>query len=161
MNKLGLGLAAFFAAALPLTPLTAQSAVAQEIIVTVERVRALDVIDAASPADFVARITIGNQTIILGPIKDQNDIRPKDWIARHRVSAGDHPVKIEILDKDVALNDKIDINRVDQKRDLDFTVNTGSCTISGFSQAYRCGNRIVRGGAERKKAEITFKVDVR
>ena len=64
------------------------------------------------------------------------------------------------LTKDIAADDPIDINRVDPKRSLDFVVNTRSCRLEGFSSPYRCGQRVVRAGGERKKAEMTFFVDV-
>lgn len=158
MKFRALGLAALAATVMPLA---AASAVAQEIVVRIEHVRALDVIDAASPADFAARVTIGNQTFTLGPVKDQNEIRPQDWVVRHRVTGGEHPIKLEVFDKDVTLNDPVDINRIEGKRHLDFAVNTNTCVVSGFAQPYRCGSRIVRAGTERKKAEVTFRVEVR
>ena len=46
------------------------------------------------------------------------------------------------------------------KRDLDFVVNTRSCRLEGFSQAYRCGEDVRRSGGERKKAEMVFMVQV-
>ena len=57
--------------------------------------------------------------------------------------------------------DLIDINRVANKRDLDFRVNTRTCSISGFAQGYSCRRTITRAGDEKKQAEISFKVDVR
>jgi hypothetical protein len=71
-------------------------------------------------------------------------------------------VKVEIFDKDVlSKDDLIDINRVDGKRDLDFRINTRTCRVLDFSQGLRCRERIRRSGTEKRKAEITFRVDVR
>ena len=70
-------------------------------------------------------------------------------------------MKLEIFDKDIGKgDDKIDINRIGEKRDLDFTVNTRRCRIEGFSERYRCGDPIRREGSESKKAAIEFYVDV-
>jgi hypothetical protein len=77
------------------------------------------------------------------------------------VAAGVHNIKLEILDKDVTKNDFVDVNRVDNKRDLDFTIDTRSCRIGGFSTAYRCRSPIVRAGNEKKKAEVTFSIAVK
>lgn len=143
------------------TALAPIAASADEITVTILRVSALDRDDALSRPDFLARVTIAGEAFVTKPILNQTDIQPTDWVFRKTVSAGSHEVKVEILDKDITKNDFVDINRIDNKRDLDFTVNTRRCTVTGFSPSYRCGNRIVRAGGERKKAEITFRVDAR
>ena len=57
-------------------------------------------------------------------------------------------------------DDKIDINRITPKRDLDFTVDTRRCRVIGFANSFRCGDAIHRSGSEAKKAEIVFYVDV-
>lgn len=137
------------------------NASADEITVTIDRVSALDKGDALSRPDFLARVTIAGELFVTKPILNQTDIQPTDWVFRKSVSPGQHEVKVEILDKDITKNDFVDINRIDGKRDLDFTVNTRRCTITGFSPSYRCGDRIIRAGAERRKAEITFRVDAR
>ncbi|MFM9939289.1 MAG: hypothetical protein ACKVP7_07325 [Hyphomicrobiaceae bacterium] len=149
------------AAALPFAAATSNSATTQEVVVTINRVRALDVIDAASKADFVARVTIAGQVFTTPPIRNQDDIQPTDWVFRHKVRPGAHPITIEILDKDVTRNDVIDINRAANKRSLDVGINTRLCQVTGLSELHRCGTRIVRAGTEPKKAEITFTVDVR
>lgn len=145
------------ASALPLA-----AAQAQEINLTIRSVRAIDKADAAGEglADFYARVTIAGETFKTEFIKDQDVIRPK-WIFTKRVAPGIHDVKVEILDKDVAVDDPIDINRVDNKRDLDFQIDTRSCVITGFSNAYRCGSIIQRQGLEKKSAGITFVVTVK
>ncbi len=133
---------------------------AEEIVVTISRVKALDKFDALSKADMMARVTIAGEATTTAFIKDQDDIRP-NWVIRKNVPSGVHDVKVEILDKDVTKNDFIDINRLDNKRDLDFKVNTRNCQITGFTQSYRCRSAIVRAGNEKKKAAITFTVDVK
>lgn len=149
------------AAAACLVSLAPVAASADEITVSILRVTALDQGDALSRPDFLARVTIAGELFVTKPILNQTDIQPSDWVFRKSVSPGRHEVKVEILDKDVTKNDFVDINRVDGKRDLDFTVDTRRCVVLGFSPSYRCGTRIVRAGAERRKAEITFTVDAR
>lgn len=129
------------------------------ITVTVEHVKGLDVADAFSKGDFFARVTIGGKAVETQPVKQQNDIRP-NWKLSHTVPNGRHDVTLEIYDKDLTKVEAIDINRVDNKRKLDFTVDTRSCSISGLTGVSRCGQKIVRAGAERKKAEVTFSVAV-
>ena len=136
-------------------PATAQ---ADEITVRIKRVKAIDPGDALSRPDYLARVTIAGETFVTKPILNQTDISPPDWVFRKSVSPGWHDVKVEILDKDLTKNDFVDINRVDGKRDLDFKVNTRRCDISGFSGSVDCGSDIVRAGAERKSAEVTFTV---
>jgi hypothetical protein len=144
---------------------TANQAAAQnkEIVVSINRVTALDKYDGpvGNKADFFARVTISGTTFTTKPIRQQDDIRP-NWIITKPVGDGKHDVKLEILDSDVTNPpDPIDINRVDKKRDLDFTVDTRRCIIEGFVVDYRCRTTISRAGAERKKAAISFTVNVR
>lgn len=131
---------------------------ADEITVRIKRVKAVDPGDALSRPDYLARITIAGESFVTKPILNQTDISPPDWVFRKTVRPGWHDVKVEILDKDLTKNDFVDINRVDGKRDLDFKVNSRRCQISGFSGGVRCGSDIVRAGAERKSAEVTFTV---
>lgn len=141
------------------TTATAQSRGERTITVTIDRVRALDAVDAFSKADFFARVTINGVAVETQPIKQQPDISP-NWKLSHKVPAGRHNVTLEIFDKDLTKNELIDINRVDNKRQLDFSVDTRSCSVSGLTGISRCGQTIVRAGAERKKAEVTFSVGV-
>jgi len=136
------------------------AASAEEITVRITRVKALDKIDANSEADFYAQVTIAGETFKSDPVQDKDDIRP-NWVFTKKVAAGVHDVKVVIMDKDVAKDDAVDINRVGSKRDLDFRVNTERCMISGFTNPYRCGASIVRAGNETRRAEITFSVDVK
>jgi hypothetical protein len=138
----------------------ASQARADEIIVTIERVTALDQEDALSRPDFLARVTIAGEAFVTPVIRNQNTITP-NWVLSKNVPAGTHNVKVEILDQDVTKNDLADINRVDNKRDIDFTVNTRNCRIQGFSSPFRCGSKIVRAGTERRKARVTFSVAVK
>lgn len=152
----------FAAAALALSALAAapSAALATEVTVTVTKVRAIDKADEFSKGDFFARVTIDGEAQSTEPIKQQNVDKP-DWKLSKKVKDGDVKVTLEILDKDVAQDDPIDINRVDNKRSLDFTVNTKSCRISGFSSGYKCGATITRTGKEKKAAEVSFKVNVK
>jgi hypothetical protein len=155
------GLTALAAAGLLATsmPVMAQAA---EVTVRITHVKALDVIDAASPADFLAIVSVGGEKPCATPIvKDKNEIRPTDWVCTFKVPAGVHDVKVRLADKDIAVNDPVDINRLPNKRDLDFKINTQNCVISGFAQIYTCGAAITRSGDERKKALITFVVTAR
>jgi C2 domain len=133
---------------------------AQEITVRITRVKALDRIDANSEADFYAQVTIAGETFKSDPMQDNDDIRP-NWVFAKKVAPGVHDVKVVLMDKDVAKDDAVDINRVGSKRDLDFRVNTERCMISGFTNPYRCGASIVRAGDETRRAEIAFTVDVK
>ncbi|MGE0699022.1 MAG: hypothetical protein AB7O57_07995 [Hyphomicrobiaceae bacterium] len=138
-------------------------AVAEEVIVTIERVRALDKIDlpTAGQADFYAQVTIDGKTIKSKFIRRHDDIQP-GWVMAVPVGRGKFPVKLEILDHNVLKKDTlVDINRLPSKRDLDFEVDTRSCTVSGFAQPYKCRQVITRGGDEQRRAEIDFTVDVR
>lgn len=141
------------------TSATAQSA-NQEVIITISRVRAVDKFDNFSKADFLARVSIDGDTISTKPIKQADSIRP-NWVLAKRVAPGVHNVKLAILDQDLSKAESVDINRLDGKRDLDFTVDTRSCRIEGFVTTYKCGQTIVRTGKEKKASEITFTVRVK
>ncbi|MEQ1718525.1 MAG: hypothetical protein ABL907_21495 [Hyphomicrobium sp.] len=130
-----------------------------EVQVTIHRLTALDKADAFSSEDFYARVTIGGQVFKSERIRQTDQVIP-NWKFSAVVPNGRTDVKIEVFDKDLQVDDQIDINRIDPKRDLDFVVNTRSCRLEGFSQAYRCGEDVRRGGGERKKAEMVFMVNV-
>src|SRR5262249_50543779 len=117
----------------------------QEITITISSVRAVDSPDLFSKADYFARVTIDGDVQSTQPIKGQNEIRP-NWKIVKRVAPGRHTIKVEILDKDLARNDLIDINAIDKKRDLDFTLDSRNCRIEGFATTYRCGTSITRTG---------------
>ena len=78
---------------------------------------------------------------------------------------GTFPVKLEIYDHNVLKKPTlVDINRLPDKRDLDFTIvndGGGRCTVKGFAQDFSCHATIKRAGDERRKAEVVFRVDVR
>jgi hypothetical protein len=132
----------------------------QEIIITISRVKALDKIDNFSRADFMARVSIDGDQLTTQRVRQSDDIRP-DWVIAKRVAPGRHEVKLAILDQDATKAESIDINRIDGKRDLDFTVDTRSCNILGFASTYKCGRTIVRAGREAKAAQVEFKVEVK
>jgi hypothetical protein len=131
-----------------------------ELIIKITRVRALDQPDAFSKGDFYAKATINGETITTPPVKQEMSITP-DWIITRKVKPGIVNVKLAVFDKDMSVDDPIDINRIDNKRDLDFTVNTKNCKVEGFSSTYKCGAKITRAGKEKKAAEITFIVMVK
>jgi hypothetical protein len=131
-----------------------------ELIIKITRVRALDQPDAFSKGDFYAKATINGETITTPPVKQEMSITP-DWIITRKVKPGTVNVKLAVFDKDMSVDDPIDINRIDNKRDLDFTVNTKTCKVEGFASTYKCGAKITRGGKEQKSAEITFIVMVK
>jgi len=154
---------ALVGAVLAASPLAATAALAAEITVRVDRIRALDKIDSglAGQADFYARVTIAGEQFTSKIERGKDDVRPR-WVFKKDVKAGKHDVKIQIFDRDPLKADTtVDINRVDNKRDLDFTVDTRSCSIGGFSGDVRCGRTINRSGQEKKKAEIWFRVNAR
>ncbi len=131
-----------------------------EVTVTLHQLIALDKADAFSSEDFYARVTIGGQTFKSDKVRQTDAIIP-NWKFSAVVPNGRTDVKIEVFDKDVQVDDQIDINRIDPKRDLDFVVNTRNCRVEGFAQAYSCGTDIRRAGGERKKAEMVFMVTVK
>ena len=130
-----------------------------EVQVRIERLIALDKGDAFSSDDFFARVTIDGQAFKSERIRQTDAVIP-NWRFAAIVPSGRVDVRIEVFDKDLMQDDPIDINRIDPKRSLDFVVNTRTCRIEGMAQAYRCGQPVVRAGGERKKAEMTFSVDV-
>ena len=153
-------IAAALVAVTAFAPLSQAETANQELTIKVSRVKLLDKVDELSKGDLYARVTIDGEVQSSSVVKGENVIKP-DWKLTKKVTRGDHKVKVELVDKDVTQDDTIDINRVDKKRDLDFTVNTKSCRIEGFSTTYKCGSSITRVGAEAKKAEITFTVSVK
>ena len=132
----------------------------KELTIKVSKIKLLDKVDELSKGDLFARVTIDGEVQSSPVVKGSNEIKP-GWKLSKKVTSGDHNVKLELVDKDVTQDDTIDINRVDKKRDLDFTVNTRSCRVSGFASTYSCGSTIARTGAEPKKAEISFSVSVK
>lgn len=132
----------------------------QELILKITRVRALDQPDAFSKGDFYAKVTINGETIATKPVKQETSITP-DWVVSKKVKPGIVNVKLAVFDKDMSVDDPIDINRIDNKRDIDFTVNTKTCKVEGFSSTYKCGAKITRAGKEKKAAEVTFIVMVK
>lgn len=128
-----------------------------EVTVTIKSYKALDSLDRLSKADVFARVTIGGK-VLTSPVLNGKDGGKPNWVLKAEVPAGDTKVKVELLDKDAALDDPIDINVVANKRDLDFTVNTTSGKIAGFSSPYKVKQSITRAGKETKKASITFVV---
>lgn len=135
-------------------------AAAAEVTITITKFHALDRADDLSRGDFFARATIDGEAQVTPTVSDQAEVSP-DWKISKTVSGGTVNVKLELIDKDVSVDDPIDINRLDNKRDLDFTVNTSSGVIEGFSETYKTGQTITRAGGEKKKASISFKVDVK
>lgn len=159
---------ATIAAILAVPALAATVAVAQskgpmdEVTVTVNRYRTLDKIDVGGGApDIFARVTIGGTTQ-KSPVAKQQTAGKPGWKITQSVPRGKTNVKVELLDKDI-LNpsDAIDINRVDKKRDLDFSVDTARCRVEGLTGISRCGQSISRAGNEKKKAEVDFTVSVK
>lgn len=141
------------------TPVSAQQT--KDLEITIISVRAIDKADIFGKADFYAKVTIDGETTST-PVARQSDASRPNWVVTKRVSRGKHDVRIQLLDRDPGKpDDVIDINRVANKRDLDFQVDTATCRITGFTSTYRCNTTIVREGTERKKAEIQFKVSTR
>lgn len=140
----------------------ATGASAADITITVTKFHALDKADELSRGDFFARMTIDGQSVVTPTISDQAEVKPKDWtLTKSVTSGGKVKVKLELIDKDLSVDDPIDINRMKNKRDLDFVVDVDSCHVEGFSEGYSCGKTITRAGSENKKASISFKVDVK
>ena len=153
------GLLALPLAVMAFAPLSQAETANRELTVTIISAKALDKADEFSNGDLYAKITIDGEAQKTPVIKGDNEIKP-NWKITKKVGSGSHKVKVELYDKDVTKDDPVDINRVDKKRDLDFTVTSG-CRIEGFSSTYKCGSSITRAGGEVKKAEITISVDVK
>jgi uncharacterized protein (DUF2141 family) len=157
---LAAALAAIPLAAVALTPTIAAAETLHEITVTIEKVKAADRIDNFSRGDFYARVTIDGDRQNTPFVRQNAEITP-NWQISKKVKPGKYDVKVEIFDKDVSVDDKVDINRLGNKRDLDFAVDTRKCRITGFAQTYKCGQTITRTGSEKKAAELSFKVTVK
>ncbi len=143
--------------------LTSGEAAAQpshEVTVTITKFTPLDRADDLSNGDFFARLTIDGQSVVSPTLSAKGTEKP-DWKLTKSVPPGVHKVKLELIDKDVSVDDPIDINKVDKKRDLDFAIDTKSCRVEGFSESYKCGATITRAGGETKKASISFTVNVK
>ncbi|MBY0226253.1 MAG: hypothetical protein K2Q28_10650 [Hyphomicrobium sp.] len=134
------------------------------ITVKIDQIRPLDKFDELSRGDLFARVTIAGETTTT-PVKKQTSARGvtinTDWVIRRDVAPGAHPIKIELIDKDLSEDDIIDINRLDNRRVLEFTVDTQKCRVEGFATTYRCKSRINRSGREKKAAEVFFTIDVK
>ncbi len=159
---LGAGAAALLGlSAVGITPAMAQNS---QVTVIVHAIKLIDRVDAFSQADLFVRATIAGETKATAPMKQTG--RPGETIRTeltlsHAVKPGTHAVRLELLDKDLRSDDLIDINRIADRRVLEFTVDTRSCRIGGFASTYRCKQRITRAGSEKKAAQITFSVEVR
>lgn len=140
-------------------PVAAQAT--HDITITVTKFKSLDRADELSRGDFFARVTIDGKSQTTAVVSDRAEVKPTDWVLTASVPAGEHKVKLELIDKDLSVDDPIDINRLGNKRDLDFTVDTRSGRIEGFSNSYKTGQTITRAGSETKKAEISFIVRVK
>lgn len=141
------------------TAVLGSAAVAAEIVITVNKIKALDRADELSDGDFFARMRINGKAAFSPVQSGQGEFSP-GWKLTLPAKSGANEVNLSLIDKDLSVDDPIDINRVDNKRDLDFTVNTNSCRIDGFAEAYKCGATITRSGSETKKATISFTVTV-
>jgi hypothetical protein len=135
------------------------SASAEELILTVHKVTAIDQIDGVSPADFFARVVIDGNIHLTPVIKQRNDIEP-NWQINQKVKGRQIKVFLELWDKDLTKDELIDINpRTDiNKRPIDFTVDMRTCRIKGLKGSPKCGTEITYEGNEKKKAKIVFSV---
>ena len=111
------------AAALALgTPAWAGSPTHQ-IVLNVQQVKALDKFDELSLGDIYARITIAGtaqSTPILKQEAAVGQVLKLNWQIIQNVGPGVHPVKVELIDKDLSQDDVIDINRLPNRRVLEF-----------------------------------------
>ncbi len=143
-----------------IVPLSAASvAMADDLTITITSVKGLDKVDELSGGDYFARVTIDG-TKEDTPVVKETKFKP-NWKITKSVSGGEHDVKLELIDKDLAEDDPIDVNRLPSKRSLEFKVNAKTCKVEGFSSTYNCGTTITRTGLEKKRAEISFKVTVK
>jgi len=135
-----------------------------QIVVSVSHIKALDKFDELSLGDIFIKATIAGKTQYTPTIKQKaavGVVLNPNWLMTESVEPGIYPVRIELIDKDVTKDDVIDINRLPNRRMLEFTVDTRRCHIDGFVTRYNCGSAISRSGKEPKAAEISFTVDVK
>ncbi|WP_139247792.1 hypothetical protein [Hyphomicrobium sp. CS1GBMeth3] len=140
--------------------LATTGAAAEEITITVTKFQALDKADELSNGDFFARMRVAGKAAFSPVLSGQQEFTP-NWKLTLPIAPGKQTVNLALIDKDVSVDDPIDINRLPGKRDLDFTVDTKTGRIEGFAESYKVGQTITRAGAENKKASISFKVDVK
>lgn len=152
--------AAAFAAFAVVAAGQSSGAAAAEIVITVTKFHALDRADELSSGDFFARMRI-NGKAAFSPVLTGETVFTPNWKLTLPAKSDKNDVNLSLIDKDVSVDDPIDINRIGNKRDLDFTVNTKTCRIEGFAQTYKCGQTITREGSETKKASISFTVEVK
>lgn len=132
----------------------------KEIVVTVSEVRLLDKADTFNRAEIYSRIIIAGEWFETPVVKSSGTINP-NWRANKSVNAGDHAIKLEILDRDLTMSEPVDINKVDRKRDVDLVVDTRNCRVSGDGINGKCDVTLKTTGRERKSAEVTITVSVR
>lgn len=156
---IGAGLAVIGGGVVTLAPSEA-AAQSHEITITVTRFKALDKADELSAGDFFARMRINGKAAFSPVLSGQSEFKP-NWKLTLPAKAGVNEVNLSLIDKDVSVDDPIDINRLPNKRDLDFTVNTNTGRIEGFAQSHKTGQTITRSGGENKKADISFVVTVK
>jgi hypothetical protein len=135
-----------------------------QIVLNVREVKALDKFDELSLGDIYARVTIAGttqSTPILKQTASVGQVLKPDWQIVQNVGPGVHPVKVELIDKDLSQDDVIDINKLPNRRVLEFTIDTRKCRIEGFASTYNCKSAINRAGKEAKSAEISFTVDAK
>ncbi len=133
-------------AAQPATPIRKA-----DVTLTILEVRSND---AKTPADLFARVTIAGDTTL-------SRIAPKPSLRVTMPASEPIPVRIELFDRrPPTYADQIDINQIAGKRDLDFVVDPATCTVTGFSQTYKCTDVITRNGLDLKPGTISFRIDV-
>ena len=160
---LAIGCAPLAVGLTPVTPAFAGSP-SHQIVLNVREVKALDKFDELSLGDIYARVTIAGttqSTPILKQTASVGQVLKPDWQIVQNVGPGVHPVKVELIDKDLAQDDVIDINRLPNRRVLEFTIDTRGCRIEGFASPYHCKAPISRAGKEAKAGEIRFTVDAK
>jgi hypothetical protein len=135
-----------------------------QIVLDVREIKALDKFDEFSLGDIFARVTIAGttqSTPILKQTAAVGQVIKPDWQIIQNVGPGVHPVKLELIDKDLSQDDVIDINKLPKRRVLEFTIDTRRCRIDGFASTYNCKSPISRAGKEAKAAGISFTVDAK
>jgi hypothetical protein len=145
----------------------AQPLAGVEACITINHVTALDAVDPTwpTPADFYAKISIGDRTYTSPFVRDQNDISPNWHYCEPVFGSGVHYIRIEIWDKDPLVpGDFVDVNPRGEKRGLDLFIDTDKigdqkCEVRGDVSG-KCGEIISVAGSEQKRASLRFTVDV-
>ena len=142
-----------------------RSAEARTVTITIVRVKEINNLDKDIPrkdqADFFARIWIAGKALRT-PTMSKDDGWP-NWRVSAPVGSNLVRIKISVHDDDGGLeekDDKVDVNPVIGKKDLDLVYNVKTGRITGDATGRRGRNIWTRGGgSDSDKAQLWFRVN--